>query len=160
MFRIAIIVLVASAYFSPAYALRVDPWNDPEHTVLDLQNRDRAGPEPGLSTADGRLHAADRAPSRDLANTDFAGQTGRNGNGARDRTATATDSDFETYWTLIVAAGDKAPQEFPLPPRFAAAHVDPVVTALAAVPLPSSFWLLLTALVTGLSLIRRRVDKT
>lgn len=211
MICIAIIVLIASAFFSPAHALSVDPWNDPERTVLELVNQDRAGLGLGLLTADDRLLAAARAHSRDMANNTFVGHIGSDGSNAGDRAAAAgyaatawgedvatgyrtaasvvdawladpghrmiirkgiftdagvgyvalaADADFETYWTLIVAAGDSAPREFPLPARFAAARIDPVATALAAVPLPSGFWLLLTALVTGLSLIRRRVDKT
>ena len=211
MIRIAVIVLIASAFFSPAHALSVDPWNDPEHTVLDLLNQDRARLGLGLLTADDRLHDAARAHSRDMADNNFVGHAGSDGSNAGSRAAAAgyaatswgeaiaagyltaasvvqawlaspehrailrgpifTDAgvgyirpgagaDFETYWTLVVAAGDAAPREFPLPARFAAAHVDPTVAALAAVPLPSSFWLLLAALATGLSVIRRRVDKT
>lgn len=166
MIRIAVIVLIASAFFSPAHALSVDPWNDPEHTVLDLVNQDRARLGLGLLTADDRLHDAARAHSRDMADSNFVGHAGSDGSNAGSRAAAAgyvrpgAEADFETYWTLVVAAGDAAPQEFPMPARFAAAPVDPTVAALAAVPLPSSFWLLLAALATGLSVIRRRVDKT
>ncbi len=207
MFRIAIIVLVASAFFSPAHALGVDPWNDPERTVLDLLNQDRAGQGLGLLTADDRLQGAARAHSLDMAANNFFGHAGSDGSNAGDRAAAAgyaptawgediaagyltaasavnawlaspdhraiirnaiftdagvgyveaaANADFETYWTLVVAAGDAAPKEFPLPARFAAARVD---AAVGVVPLPSSFWLLLAALATGLSLIRRRVDK-
>jgi hypothetical protein len=211
MIRIAIIVLIASAFFSPAYALGVDPWSDPERNVLDLVNQDRADLDIEPLTADSRLHDAAVAHSLDMAGSNVGGDTGSDGGHAGARAeaagyapaargetiaagyltaesvvkawlaspgrratllsgiftdagvgyvATGANTDFETYWTLVVAAGDMAPEQFPLPARFAAARADPAVAAPAVVPLPSSFWLFLTALATGLSLIRRRVDKT
>ena len=179
MIRVAIVILIVSALFSPAHALGADSGIDPARTALDLVNRDRA--QLGLAPLDGNGGTADvSAPSAQgetiaagYLTTDsvikawLAGSRGRatllNGlftDAGVGYVAPGSNTDFETYWALVVAAGDKAPQEFPLPARFAAARADPAVAAPAVVPLPSSFWLLLAALVTGLSLIRRRVDKT
>jgi uncharacterized protein YkwD len=207
MIRIAIILLLASAIFSPAHAVEVDLWNALERDVLGLVNSDRAGLGLRPLAADGRLQDAADAHSSDMAQNGFFGHTGSGGTDAGDRIAAAgyapdawgeniaagfptaesvvgawldspghraviesaiftdagvgyveaaANADFETYWTLVVAAGDSAPARFPMPARFAAVQSEATAAALAPIPLPSAFWLLLTALATGLALIRRR----
>lgn len=207
MIRIAIILLLASALFSPAHAVEVDLWDALERDVLGLVNGDRAGLGLRPLAADGRLQDAAEAHSRDMAQNGFFSHTGSGGTNAGDRIAAAgyvadawgeniaagfptaesvvgawldspghraviesaiftdagvgyveaaANADFETYWTLVVAAGDSAPARFPMPARFAAVQAEVSAAAVAPIPLPPAFWLLISALATGLALIRRR----
>ena len=178
MIRIAIAILIVSALFSPAHALDADSGIDPARSALDLVNRERA--QLGLAPLDGDGGTADvNAPSAQgetvaagYLTADSVIKAWLAGRGSRASAigglfttrgvgyvAPAAAADFDTYWALVVAAGDKAPQELPLPAQFSAARADAAMAIPAVVPLPSSFWLLVAALATGLSLIRRRVDK-
>lgn len=160
MIRFAIILLIASAYFSPARALSVDLWNDFERDVLTLVNQDRAGLGLGALSGDSRLHDAAVGHSLDMATNNFVDHAGSNGSNAGQRAASAgydwntwgeniaagyltaesvfagwlgstghrdnmrngafTDigiayieagpgTEFDTYWTMVLAAGDSAP---------------------------------------------------
>jgi hypothetical protein len=70
------------------------------------------------------------------------------------------NADFDTYWTLGLAAGDSEPVTLPQMSGAVGAatslHAAALAPSLAQVPLPPSVWLFLAALATGLALIRRR----
>lgn len=160
MIRFAIILVIASAYFSPARALSVDLWNDFERDVLTLVNQDRAGLGLGALSGDSRLHDAAVGHSLDMATNNFVDHAGSDGSNAGQRAASAgynwntwgeniaagyltaesvfagwlgstghrdnmrngafteigiayieagPGTDFDTYWTMVLAAGDSAP---------------------------------------------------
>jgi hypothetical protein len=74
-------------------------------------------------------------------------------------TEAGANTDFATYWTLELAAGDSAPLSLPQMSGAVDAATSlnaAVAPAVSQVPLPPSFWLFLAALATGLALIRRR----
>jgi hypothetical protein len=103
MIRFAIILLLASAYFSPAHALGIDFWNAFERDVLDLVNQDRAGVGLGALAGDSRLHDAARAHSIDMATNNFFDHTGSDGSNAGQRAAAAGYT--PTTWGENIAAG-------------------------------------------------------
>lgn len=103
MIRFAIILVIASAYFSPARALSVDLWNDFERDVLTLVNQDRAGLGLGALSGDSRLHDAAVGHSLDMASNNFVDHAGSNGSNAGQR-ATSAGYDWNT-WGENIAAG-------------------------------------------------------
>jgi len=217
MIRFAAILILVSAYFSPAHALSVDLWQEIERDVLDLVNQDRANLGLGALTGDSRLHDAARAHSLDMQTNNFVDHAGTGGTtpgqraqaagydwnrvgeniaagyltaesvvtawlnspGHRDnmRDGLFTDAGialieggpnntFETYWTLVLAAGDSATGQpivalppipgVPGPGQPAQPVQAPEPLQVAQVPLPPAFWLFAAALAAGLLTQRRR----
>jgi len=103
MFRFAAVLILASAYFSPAYALTVDLWQQAERDVLGLINQDRAALGLGTLTGDSRLHDAAIAHSTDMAANNFFDHTGSDGSNAGQRAAAAGYN--WTAWGENIAAG-------------------------------------------------------
>lgn len=68
-------------------------------------------------------------------------------------------ADFSTYWTLVLAAGDGAQMVVPpiaqLTQTISAALADDV-NSPTPMPLPASIWMFITALMSGVALVRRR----
>jgi uncharacterized protein YkwD len=219
MFRFAAILILASAYFSPAYALTVDLWQQAERDVLTLVNQDRAALGLGVLTGDSRLHNAAIAHSTDMATNNFFDHAGSEGSNAGDRAQAAgynwtawgeniaagyttaqsvfdgwlaspghrdnmrnsaftdigiglvpgtAETEFATYWTMVLAAGDSAGDEpvVVILPPFAGVNdpgapiQEPLLQAplvqVSQVPLPPAFWLFVAALAAGLLTQRRR----
>jgi Cysteine-rich secretory protein family len=222
MFRFAALLILASAYFSPAHALTVDLWQQAERDVLTLVNQDRTALGLGTLTGDSRLHDAAIAHSTDMAVNNFFDHTGSDGSNAGQRAQAAgydwtawgeniaagytmaqsvfdgwlaspghrdnmrnaiftdigiglvpgtAETDFATYWTMVMAAGDSETGEpvVVLLPPFAGLQdpgapiqapliQDPNIQ-VSQVPLPPSFWLFAFALAAGLLFQRRRGPK-
>lgn len=108
MLRIAAILILVSAYFSPARALTVDLWQEVERDVLDLVNADRAALGLGTLTGDSRLHDAAVGHSLDMQVNNFTGHTGSDGSNAGQR-AQAAGYDWNT-WGENLAAGQPTAQ--------------------------------------------------
>jgi len=226
MFRFAIILILASAYFSPAHALGVDRWNALDRDVLDRVNQDRAARGLGTLAGDSLLHDDARGHAHEMAAKNVFDHTGSDGSNAGQRAAAAgysptawgeniaagylmadsvvaawranpghrdnmrneafTDAgigdvdavpgaDFDTYWTLGLAAGNSAPIEevsgeletvarIVVPPPFpdvtapiSESHFEQLELAQAvSMPLPSAFWLFVAAIAAALLFQRRQ----
>lgn len=103
MLRIATLLLIASAYFSPTNALTIDLWNELERDILELVNQDRANLGLGTLNGDSRLHDAAVGHSRDMAVNNFFDHTGSDGSNAGQRAAAAGYN--WNSWGENIAAG-------------------------------------------------------